>query len=57
MIDIEILAYDIFDKRLKNIFQPADPTIFPENPTDSCSMWRTSPRRLKSYLPMIDIEI
>jgi hypothetical protein len=25
MIDIEILALDIFDKRRKNIFQTADP--------------------------------
>jgi hypothetical protein len=32
MIDIEILAYNIFDKRRKNIFQPADPTILPETP-------------------------
>jgi hypothetical protein len=31
MIDIEILALDIFDKRWKNIFQPADPIILPEN--------------------------
>jgi hypothetical protein len=27
MIDIEIFGLDIFDKRKKNIFQPADPTI------------------------------
>jgi hypothetical protein len=26
MIDFEILSFDIFDKRLKYIFQPADPT-------------------------------
>jgi hypothetical protein len=32
MIDIEILARNIFDTRLKNIFQPADPIILPENP-------------------------
>jgi hypothetical protein len=32
MIDIEILALDIFDKRRKNIFQPADPAILPETP-------------------------
>jgi hypothetical protein len=32
MIDIEILALNICDKRLKNIFQPADPTYFPEIP-------------------------
>jgi hypothetical protein len=30
MIDIEILALDIFDKRRKKIFQPADPRILPE---------------------------
>jgi hypothetical protein len=30
MIHIEILALDIFDKRWKNDFQPADPTIHPE---------------------------
>jgi hypothetical protein len=29
MIDIEILA---LDKSSKNIFQPADPIIFPETP-------------------------
>jgi hypothetical protein len=32
MIDIEILALDIFDKRWKNIFQPANPTILPKTP-------------------------
>jgi hypothetical protein len=32
MIDIEILVLYIFDKRCKNIFQPADPTILPETP-------------------------
>jgi hypothetical protein len=30
MIDFEILALDIFDKRCKNIFQPADLIILPE---------------------------
>jgi hypothetical protein len=32
MIDIEILDLNIFDKRLKNTFQPADLTIIPETP-------------------------
>jgi hypothetical protein len=32
MIDIEILALDLFDKGCKNIFHPADPTIHPETP-------------------------
>jgi hypothetical protein len=32
MLDIEILALDIFDKRLINIFQPPDPTIHPKTP-------------------------
>jgi hypothetical protein len=32
MIEIEILALHIFDKRLKNIFQPTDSTILPETP-------------------------
>jgi hypothetical protein len=32
MIDIEILALNIFNKRCKNIFQPADLTILPETP-------------------------
>jgi hypothetical protein len=32
MIDIKVSALDIFDKILKNIFQPADPTILPETP-------------------------
>jgi hypothetical protein len=32
IIDIEILALNIFRKRWKNIFQPADPTILPETP-------------------------
>jgi hypothetical protein len=32
MIHIEILALDNFDKRRRDIFQPADPTILPETP-------------------------
>jgi hypothetical protein len=32
LIDIEILALNIFDNRSKNISQPADPTILPETP-------------------------
>jgi hypothetical protein len=32
MIDIEILALYIIDKRRKNTFHPADPTILPETP-------------------------
>jgi hypothetical protein len=32
MIDIEILALDMFNKRCKNIFQSADPAILPEIP-------------------------
>jgi hypothetical protein len=30
IIDIEIIALDIFDKRFKNIFQSADPLILPD---------------------------
>jgi hypothetical protein len=32
MIDIEILALDVFDKRRKNILLQADPTILHETP-------------------------
>jgi hypothetical protein len=32
MSDNDILALDIFDNRLKNIFQPANLTIHPETP-------------------------
>jgi hypothetical protein len=32
MIDIEILALNIFDKSRKKIFQPVDQTILPETP-------------------------
>jgi hypothetical protein len=32
MIDDEILAFDIFDKKRKNCFQPADPLTLPGTP-------------------------
>jgi hypothetical protein len=32
LIDIKVFALDTFDKKRKNIFQPADPEIFPETP-------------------------
>jgi hypothetical protein len=32
MIDIEFLVLNIFDKKMKEYFQPAKPTILPKTP-------------------------
>jgi hypothetical protein len=57
MIHIEILAYDIVDKRGNNIFQPADPTILTETPQIPAVSGAHLQGGLNLIFSMIDIEI